>query len=335
MRRFAVLFVIAWAVACAWASEAAGTPAPDRLSSDTASPGPMSGADSANDRHDGAIATLNAIRRHAGAGTLAPSPALETSASRHAAYLDANGLRSAATVHDETPGLAAFSGPDPFVRMRAAGYQPSYATEVVGNIGSASPDATCIDNLMNTVYHAALLLSRVTQVGLAFGSGRYAGMCTIDLGAPFDARDGQPPAPGEVVTYPYAGMTVASGTYAVAAENPRPPLGWLPNAKAGTPVLVGFRNEDYVAADAALPRVVIDRFALSDAAGTLVPSVVLADAAIGGPGVNVDRPLHGGFAVLVPLHPLPAGRYSVSLSARVVGGHSLALSSWWFQVAAP
>jgi hypothetical protein len=219
--------------------------------------------------------------------------------------------------------------------MRAAGYRLSYASEVIGSVGSPSPDSQCVDELMNTVYHAALLLSRVTQVGLAFGSGRYAGMCTIDLGAPFEARGGQAPPPGEVVAYPYPGMTVPSGTYAVSAENPRPPLGLLPYAKAGTPILVGFRNEDYVAADSATPRAVIDRFGLTDADGAVVPSIVLADATIIGSGVTLDRQLHGGFAALVPVRPLPAGRYLVTLRARVVGGRSLALSSWWFRVVAP
>ena len=119
--------------------------------------------------------------------------------------------------------------------MRAAGYWLSYAIEVTGSISSPLPDSACNDDLMNTVYHAALLVSRVTQVGLAFGSGRYAGMCTIDLGAPFGARGAQVP-PGEIVAYPGPEMTVPSGIYAVSAENPRPSLGLLPSARAGTPV---------------------------------------------------------------------------------------------------
>ena len=265
-----------------------------------------------------------------------PSSALGITSSRHAAYLDANGLQSTANVHEEAAGLMGFSGADPFVRMRAAGYRMAYATEVIGGIGLASHDSACVDELMNTVYHAALLLSRVTEVGLAFGSGRYAGMCTIDLGAPFEARSGgQVPSAGEVVSYPAPGMTVPRGTYAVSAENPRPPLGLIPNAKAGAPVLVGFRNEDYIAADAATPRVVIDRFTLTDADGAAIPGIVLADAGIVGSGVTLDRQLHGGFAALVPLRPLPAGRYRVTLRARIVGGSSVAQSSWCFQVAAP
>jgi hypothetical protein len=211
----------------------------------------------------------------------------------------------------------------------------SNASEVIGGIGSTSPGSVCVDELMNTVYHAALLLSRVTEVGLAFGSGRYAGMCTIDLGAPFEAHGGQVPPPGEVVAYPAPGMTVPSGTYAVSAENPRPPLGLLPDVNAGTPVMVSFRNEDFVAADFATPRVIIDRFGLTDADGAPVPSVILADAAIVGNGVTHDRRLHGGFAALVPIRPLPAGRYVVTLRARVLGGRGLALSSWSFRVAAP
>ena len=349
MRRLLPLLVVAWAVAEAWLGEAAeastritGTsktsPAAETsvgLPSDDAPPVQAIGADDEDLRRAGAIAKLNAMRQRAGAGVLTLSSALGVAASRHAAYLDANGLQSAANVHEETAGLMAYSGADPFVRMRMAGYRLSYASEVIGGIGATSPGSACVDELMNTVYHAALLLSRVTEVGLAFGSGRYAGMCTIDLGAPFEARGGQVPPPGEVVAYPAPGMTVPSGTYAVSAENPRPPLGLLPNAKAGAPVLVGFRNADYIAADAATPRVVIDRFALTDADGTAVPSIVLADAGIIGSDVTLDRQLHGGFAALVPVRPLPAGRYWVTLRARIVGGRSLAQSSWYFEVAAP
>ena len=343
-----LLLVIAWAVAETWLGDTAGASTPISaasnaspaaatsvgLPSDDAPPVQAIGAGDEDLRRAGAIAKLNAIRQRAGAGVLTLSPALGVAASRHAAYLDANGLQSAANVHGETAGLTAYSGADPFVRMRMAGYRMSYATEVIGGIGLTSPDSACVDELMNTVYHAALLLSRVAEVGLAFGSGRYAGMCTIDLGAAFEAR-GQVPPPGEVVAYPAPGMTVPSGTYAVSAENPRPPLGLLPNAKAGAPVLVGFRNADFIAADAAMPRVVIDRFALTDADGTAIPSIVLADAGIIGSDVNLDKQLHGGFAALVPVRPLPAGRYRVTLRARIVGGRSLAQSSWCFNVAAP
>jgi uncharacterized protein YkwD len=338
MRQLLLLLSIAWAVAEARPGEAAAASAP---MADTANTPPAAQAsaelpsDDADFRRGAAIARLNAIRQRAGAGVLALSSALGVAASRHAAYLDANGLQSAANVHEETAGLAAYSGADPFVRMRRAGYRLSYASEVIGGIGSTSPDSACVDELMDTVYHAALLLSRVTEVGLAFGSGPYPGMCTIDLGAPLEAHGGQVPPPGELVAYPAPGMTVASGTYAVAAENPRPPLGLFPNAKAGTPVLVGFRNADYLAADAASPRVVIDRFALTTADGVAVPGIVLADAGIVGSDVNFDRQLHGGFAALVPARPLPAGRYRVTLRARIVGGRSLAPSSWCFDVAAP
>ena len=279
-----------------------------------------------------AFATLNETRLRSGAGALQWSAALAAAATRHAAYLDTNGLRSASTLHAETLGLQEFTGTDPFARMRAAGYRLSYATEVVGDVGSSSPEGHCVEDLLDTVYHAALLLSRVTQAGLAFGATRYAGMCIIDLGAPLEAVSANVPAAGQAVTFPFPGMTVHDGTYRVSSENPRPSVALLPAALAGTPVLVGFRNADYLRASSTSPRVNIDAFTIADASGQRLPAVILAEPSIAGEAVNADESLQGGFAVLVPMRPLSDGRYFVTLHARVSCGESLMPMSWWFDV---
>jgi hypothetical protein len=139
----------------------------------------------------------------------------------------------------------------------------------------------------------------------------------------FEARGGQVPPPGEVVAYPAPGMTVQRGTYAVSAENPRPPLGLLPDVNAGTPVLVGFRNEDFVAADFATPRVIIDRFRLTDADGAPVPSVVLADAAIVGNDVTHDRSCT---VVSPPSCPYARGRQGATWSRCARASSGVAVS---------
>jgi uncharacterized protein YkwD len=285
-------------------------------------------------RRKSAYDELNAARLGAGAGLLAQSAALDTSASSHAAYLTVNGFTSADSAHDETTGLPDFTGTDPFKRMQAAGYSFSFASEVIGDIGSSSPTSDCVGDLLDTIYHAADMLSRETDVGIGFGSGAAAGMCTIDLASALTNSSAQIPPSGAIVAYPYGGATVASGTFHVANESPRAPASLLPNATAGTPVLVGFRNEDYVKSGAAT----ISQFTLADAGGNLVPSVILADSSVTGTNVNDDSNLDGGvvsgFAVLVPKSPLPAGNYTVTLHAAVSGGQALALTTWTFKVAA-
>lgn len=275
---------------------------------------------------------LNTVRQGAGAGLLAQSTALDTSASGHASYLTLNGFNSADSAHDETSGLAGFTGANPFVRMQNAGYSYSYATEVIGDIGSSSATSDCVGDLLDTVYHAASMLSRVTDVGFGYGSGTAAGMCTIDMGSPLSGGSGkQIPPSGAVVAYPYDGSTVAHGTFHVSNESPRVSTALLPNATAGVPILVGFRNQDVVAGGT----VTITQFSLAAPGGAAVPAVLLAAAGITGTGVNPDADLGSSFAVLVPASPLAAGTYTVTLHAAISGGRALALSTWSFTVAAP
>jgi len=278
---------------------------------------------------------LNAARLGAGAGLLAQSAALDTSALNHANYLTANGFGSADSPHDETSTFPGFTGANPFVRIKDAGYNYSYAAEVIGDIGSSSAASDCVGDLLDTVYHAVSMLSRVTDVGFGFGSGAAAGMCTIDMGSPFDGGfTKQIPPSGAVVAYPYDGSTVAHGTFHVSNESPRVSTSLLPNAIAGTPIVVGFRNQDLVAGGA----VTITQFSLATAGGEAVPGVILAGSSVSGANVNADATLAVDgpeFAVLVPKSPLPAGTYTATLHAAISGGRALALTSWSFTVAAP
>ena len=282
---------------------------------------------------------LDTVRLGAGAGLLAQSTALDTSALDHANYLSANGFNSADSAHDETSGLADFSGADPFVRMQNAGYSYSYAAEVIGDIGSTSSTSDCVGDLLDTVYHAASMLSRVTDVGFGFGTGAAAGMCTIDMASPSDGSAVQIPPSGAIVAYPYAGSTVAHGTFHVSNESPRVSTSLLPASTAGTPILVGFRNQDVVAGGVAT----ITQLTLANSAGALLPGVIVADSVIQGSGVNADSELSdqpntpgsgSRFAVLVPIAPLAAGTYTVTLHAAISGGQALAVTTWSFTVAA-
>ena len=289
-------------------------------------------ASEAGRRRESSLARLETIRTASGAGALAPSELLGAAASRHAIYLDANGLHSTPSTHSEAAGLVGFTGADPFVRMRAAGYRSSYATEL---IGVATSDGDCVDTLMDTVYHAALLLSRVTQVGLAYGEGAASTACVIDLGAPLAAPAQREGPSSDLVRYPWPGMTVASGTFRPNSENPRPAPGLLPAATAGIPVLVGLRNVDDLRTPAEPVPIEIQRFELRDDRNASVPCVLLADPVISGPAIVADKVLHGAFAVLVPRTPLTPGRYHVLFHATLESGRVIAPAPWDFAVAAP
>jgi uncharacterized protein YkwD len=293
----------------------------------------VAAASYADARRLDAFNRLDAVRQGAGAGLLAQSPALDTSALDHAGYLTVNGFNSADSAHSETAGLVDFTGVDPFVRMQGAGYAYWYATEVIGDIGSSSTTSDCVGDLLDTVYHAVSMLSQATDVGIGFGSGTAAGMCTIDMAAPASDDSRQIPPSGAIVAYPFNGSTVAHGTFHVSNETPRVSKTLLPNATAGTPVIVGFRNQDFVAGGT----VAITDFSIANSAGTKLPGVIVAGPLVAGSNVNQDAGLtnDAGFAALVPGSPLAAGTYTVTLRATVSGGQALALTTWSFTVAAP
>ena len=290
-------------------------------------------------RQLGAFNALNAARLGAGAGLLAQSPALDTSATKHTAYLTANGFSTADSAHDEVSTGIGFYEANPFLRMKKAGYSYSYATEVIGDIGSTSATNDCVGDLLDTVYHAASMLSRVTEAGVGFGGAgtAAAGMCTIDMASPLSGgSEMQIPPSGAIVAYPYNGSTVAHGTFHVSNESPRVSTALLPNSTAGTPVIIGFRNQDVVAGGT----VSITQFSMATSTGVAVPGVILGAVAQGnaaaviGTNVNPDASLDTDFATFVPINPLAAGTYTVTLHATVSGGRALALTTWSFTVSA-
>ncbi len=294
----------------------------------------VAAANYADARRVNAFNQLNAAREGAGAGLLSQSAALDMSALDHANYLSVNGYGTAGSPHYETAGLIDYTGADPFARMQDAGYGAySFATEVIGDIGSSSATSDCVGDLLDTVYHAVSMLSRTTDVGFGFGNGSAAGMCTIDMAAPVSASGRQIPPSGAIVAYPYDGGSVAHGTFHVSYETPRVSTTLLPNATAGTPIVVGFRNHDFVAGGTAT----ITQLSIANAAGTTLPGVILAGPHVSGDHVNTDPGLQydDGFAVLVPVSPLAPGAYTVTLHATIAGGQALAQTRWAFTVVAP
>ena len=284
-------------------------------------------------RRRDAFAQLNAVRLGAGAGLLAQATALDTSAQDHADYLTTNGYNTASSAHYETAGLPGYTGASPFDRMTNAGFAWRSAGEVIGDIGSSSSSSDCVGDLLDTVYHAVLMLGTYVDVGFGYGTGGAAGMCTIDMGSLASGAGLQIPPSGAVVAYPFGGSTVAHGTFRVSNESPRVPSALLPNSTAGVPILVGFHNKDLVAAGSS-GSVTITQFTLATSAGTAVPGVIMGGPNVKGTNVNADSELTD-FGVFIPASPLAAGTYKVTLNATISGGRALTLNTWSFSVAAP
>lgn len=279
----------------------------------------------------GMFTKMNDLRARAGAGVMAQSAMLDTAAQAHADYMHVNGTSDRLEVAGQ-PGFYADTPPN---RMAKAGYVSSARTETIGGTGASFLGKDCALGLMATLYRAAALLGPYQDVG--YGSaldGQGTPTCVTELGDPSTATYPQVPASGALIAYPYGGQTDAVETFNVSSEVPSPPASVLPNATAGTPVLVSIRNADFVnfEADGSLAATV-SKFEIRDASSNVLPSVLFAGKNVAGAGVtlNTDTKLGEGFVVLVPLAPLlKNSSYSVSFSATLKTGAAALTKSWSF-----
>lgn len=276
---------------------------------------------------------LSFVRTNAGAGLLAQSTQLDTAAAAHAAYLTAN--IAGGLTHTEDSTKPAYYEATVGSRIAKAGFTAGYATEVIGGTGASMQGSDCVLGLLNTVYHAAALLSYGTQVGVGFGTdGAGVPLCVANLATTSVQTYGQVPAAGALVAYPYDTQTNVLETFYVGYESPRPSVTLFPNLTAGTPVVVNVRNADYLNFKAAgTLAAVVTKFELKDAGGNLVPSGILANSDITGSGftVTADSNLGEGFAVLVPLSPLSKNvTYTASFTATLKAGATPVTKTWSF-----
>lgn len=276
---------------------------------------------------------LSVARTSAGAGVVAQSAQLDTAAGAHAAYLTAN-IASGLT-HTEDSTKPSYYEATVGSRIAKAGFNAGFATEVIGGAGASMQGSDCVLGLLNTVYHAAALLSPATQVGVGFGTdGAGVPLCVADLAATSAQTYGQVPAAGALVAYPYNTQANVLDTFYVGYESPRPSATLFPNLTAGTPVVVSVRNADYLNFKAAgTLAVVVTKFELKDAGGNVVPSGILANSAITGSGVTLtsDSNLGEGFAVLVPLSPLSNNvTYTATFTATLKSGATPLTKTWSF-----
>lgn len=169
----------------------------------------------ANGLEADAFATLNRARSAAGAGYVSQNAALDTAAAAHAKYLTAN--ITSGIAHTEDPSKDDYYEATPASRVSKAGFSAGFSTEVIGGTGAATKGSDCVLGLLNTVYHAAALLSQETYVGVGFGKD--AGgipLCVADLGNLESESYTQVAPAGELIAYPYAGQTEVLETFYVA-----------------------------------------------------------------------------------------------------------------------
>jgi len=281
-----------------------------------------------------AFAVINAARQAAGAGVVVQSAQMDAAAKAHADYLTANPEDS----HYEDAAKSGFYAYSPADRVAKAGFSAGFVNEVIGGTGVSLKGSDCILGLLNTVYHAAAILSPVTNVGVGFGQDAIGvPRCVADFATAASESFAQVAPAGELVAYPYSGQTGVLETFYVAYERPRPSATLFPNTTAGTPVVVNVRNADFVNFKAAgTLAAVVTKFELKDAGGNAVPVGILANSGITGSGLmlTADANLGEGFVVLVPLSPLAKGvTYTASVTATLKAGGTPVTRAWSFTTA--
>jgi len=287
----------------------------------------------ANSLESDAFAAINQVRGGAGAGYVSQSAQVDVAAAAHAKYLTTN--LASGIGHTEDSSKADFYEVSPSSRIAKAGFSAGYTTEVIGGTGASMLGSDCVLGLMNTVYHAAAILSPTTNVGVGFGlDGANIPMCVVDFASAASESYVQVAPAGALVAYPYAGQTNLLETFYVGYESPRPSATLFPNTTAGTPVIVNVRNADFVNFKAAgTLAAVVTKFEMKDSGGNLVPAGILANSGITGSGVTLtpDANLGEGFAVLVPLAPLTKGAtYTVTFTATLKTGGAPLTKTWSF-----
>lgn len=279
-----------------------------------------------------AFDALNLARLGSGAGQLEQSTVIDVAAAAHASYLTTH-ITTTYDLHTEESNRAGFYEVTPASRIAKAGFNAGATTEAIG--GTTGHGAGCVYFMLNTVYHAAALLSPFTKVGIGVGQDAIgAPLCVFNEARNAGDAIGQVPDNLSYVQYPSPGQTNVFETFYVNNEEPRPSTALFPNATAGAPVLVSLRNADWVNfQNAGTLNPVVSKFVLKDGSGNVVPSHILSSPGINGSGVtlNTDALLPEGFIVLVPQSPLLTNVfYYVELTARLRSGATPLDKAWFF-----
>lgn len=293
-----------------------------------------------------AFDAINASRFAAGAGYIYQSAQLDTAAQKHGDYVSetmskrlngdysGDALTRSIDLHTQYSDLVApatfyaTTNPD---RTVLSGFASAgaFSSESLGGAFTFTPPATvtedgeaCVKTALNTVYHAEVILSRATHVGLGrfIDEGLNPG-CVVHVAATNSM--GQVPGANNVIVNPAPSATV-KGTFYIDAESPRPAAGIITTASSGSPIMVNMRNATYVNAKANGPvSASVGTFTVRDSLNNVVDGVLLAgDNVTGtamGPTLNKDSKVGEATVFLLPRDPLAAGTYTVTFAGTTAG----------------
>ncbi len=293
-----------------------------------------------------AFDALNAQRIASGAGYIYQSSQLDTAAQKHGDYLSetmtkrrngdytGDALDRSLELHTQYSDLVApatFYATTNIDRTVLSGFASAggFSTESIGGAFTFTPPATvtedgaaCIKTALNTVYHAEVMLSRATHVGIGrfVDEGGNPG-CMVHVAA--TTSMGQVPGANNVIVNP-APSTTVNGTFYIDAESPRPAAGIITTATSGSPIMVNMRNATYVNAKANGPvSASVSTFTVRDSMDNVVDGVLLAgDNVTGtamGPVLNKDSKVGEATVFFVPRNTLAAGTYTVTFAGTTAG----------------
>ncbi len=243
---------------------------------------------------------LERVNHHRGMAGLPPvsdDPRVAAAAQSHAQYMADTGQLSHVQM-DRTSSH--FSGSTLEDRLRKAGVQFARSGEAVGLASQSSPE-TVVDDLITTVYHRLLLLSRgFDRAGAGVARGAQSGIDAVYVAIDFT---GEKSVEGGVdaTVYPIAGQAEVGVDFDPATETPNP----LPEHElAGQPVTIQVGGNR---------RLVIERFTLTPEGGAApVEARVLTQ--------SDDLQMPEWAAALVPLQPLaPGTAYRAEFVGSVAG----------------
>ncbi|WLI88788.1 CAP domain-containing protein [Massilia sp. R2A-15] len=164
---------------------------------------------------------FNYRRSQIGIATLAENTFVDRAAQNHSDYQRLNDTIS----HDETPGLAGFTGADVRARLTAAGLPPSSGSFAYGEVISASSSNSgfyMAEELITAIYHRFVVFEPMfKEIGTGSGTtSRNYTYFTADFVANngFGAGVGR----GNVVNWPYNGQTGVPPNFFSDQESPDP-----------------------------------------------------------------------------------------------------------------
>ncbi|CAE6962216.1 CAP domain-containing protein [Paraburkholderia domus] len=275
------------------------------------------------------FAQLNAYRASMGVGQLKQDSVLDTSASAHALYLEANLANGNITSlsHNEVSTFADYYEATPLSRARKAG---APATEFIGenaavglNLATGDANASsCLGQFLNSVYHLQGATAMQETIGVGFQTNTAQGTygCVLDfgettnvVGTPTDNAvyegGGQQMAATTIAHSPISNETNVARAMVAESPNPAPDL-----TSPGRPLMIR------MTAASAGDVLTVSSFTLTANGAAVAARIIVPSAAMTGSTgatADVNNELYPGVVVLLPLAPLAANTtYTASFSGQ-------------------